>query len=179
MSYSSPELPADESRTIHVYPVSTSQLESHKGISLRNIDKADILLSEQPGEKALFKVHIEGVQAATSKFENVEDSKLKVWLDIDRNGLFKVENPVAVIEYQKLVAPPAETSSKAASTSETSTTATSTAATTTTSSVAAPKEPVLTKFTESVPLVFKVEPLAKKMSEESKALYRKRYFDHP
>lgn len=176
MSYSSPELPADESRTIHVYPVSISQLESHKGISLRNIDKADILLSEQPGDKALFKVHIEGVQAAVSKFENVEDSKLKVWLDIDRNGLFKVESPVALIEYQKLVAPPAETSSKAASTSETSATATDT---TTTSSVAAPKEPVLTKFTESVPLTFKVEPLVKKMSEESKALFRKRYFDHP
>lgn len=166
MSYSSPELPADESRTIHVYPVSNSQLESHKGISLRNIDNADIVLSEQPGEKPLYKVHIEGMKEATSKFENVEDSKLKVWLDIDRNGLFKVESPVAVIEYQKLVSEPSSTSAQTAS-------ETATAATTS----AAPKEPVLTKFTESVPLKFKVEPLSKKMSDETKAAFIKRYFD--
>lgn len=175
---------ATEPKTLQIYPAGRSQLESHKGVSLRGLDNVDFTFSQLPGGLPLYRMHVSGFEEAVAKVENVKDSKMKLWIDIDRNGIFKIQPPVALIEAEKMVVPTekpaastekmATSTEKPASSTEKTTTSTEQTATSTETPVptstpsATPKEPVPVRVTETGTLKHTIEALQKDLAEDVK-----------
>lgn len=173
-----------QAKTLEAYPIGTSHLESHKGVSLRNMEKASSLsFSQLPSGPVLFQMDVSGMSEALEKFkkEKILDSKMKVWMDIDRTGLFKPEPPVALIQVERMVAPKQETTKKSEekkttepASSTTGTTEATTTATPSTTSTAptstTPVEPVPVKVMETVALKHEIRTMHVGVSEQAKSL---------
>lgn len=171
-------------KTIEAYPQGVSHLESHKGVSLRNMEQtSSFTFSQLPSGPVLFQMDVSGMSEALEKFkgEKVLDSKMKVWMDIDRTGLFKLEPPVALIQVERMVTPKTETSKKTpepktepvTTGTDSTTTAPSTPSTTSTTATptsTSPVEPVPVKVMETVALKHEIRTMHIGVSEQAKSL---------
>ncbi len=154
-------------KTVEVYSAGLCHLESHKGVSLRNVDNVDITFSQLPLNNPLFKLSVNDFQKSFAQYEKVLDSKLKIFIDIDRSGMFQIEPPTALVQYEKLVVPdePKTTTSTSAPATDTATTTTSPESSTTPPIAPTTVEPVLKKFTESIALPYKLDSLLSNIPE--------------
>lgn len=155
--------------SVTLYPPNISHSESRQGSSIRNIDQAEFLFSELPSNRLLYKMKVDGFNEAVSKVgHKVLDSKMKIWADINRNGLFTIEPPAALIEVEKMVT----STIKATQSTETgASTGTATSTTDpTTSSVPDEVKVVPVKAVEKVLLNHQIEnilvPFDKKLSDD-------------
>lgn len=130
-------------RRVEAYPAGRSQLESHKGISLRGLpDKPALAFNQLPGgESSQYRLYIDDLPQVLASVPEASDRKLKVWMDIDRNGVFRLAPPVVLFQVERPVTIPAETAKPTTSTSAEAPSATSAASETGTTSASSTTVP--------------------------------------
>lgn len=163
-------------RKVEAYPIGSSQLESHKGVSLRGLpDAPKLAFAQMPEEHPLYRLHVDDLAKVLASVPEAIDSKLKIWMDIDRSGVFRMAPPAVLFQVERTVTETSKTTTSAASETTSNASETSTATSSATTTSVPPPPPVTTtkQVTETRAIQHRIEDLYPVLPETVKDACRK------